>query len=365
MDFKTAIEILELDAHNLTPDLIKKSYRRLSLKYHPDITANSDGAKFILINAAYEFLLKNLSFFDLNDLSETEDELKMRIAAIKKSFESIKKDYDVAHNNCFQKIVDNLISTLDNYNSYKRLKENVNYDFTRIVEIGINDILNWFNERIAQITTSYDDWINGYLRSTYKRLLEEEFRYWYKSKYFYTHLFISIIISELVFTGIYYLPVDKQYLGVASIPLFLGIMFYRGNVKNKYSFEVNIRKLDSDKFKLQSSALFIKNDDGTSIATTTLGLGSIGAALGAIGGPVGALIGGAIGGILGSMFGESLYELKQKLFDRMIPKLEEVEQRLFASLDEQIPKIEEELIMTIQNNFNSNKERAVKLLLKS
>jgi curved DNA-binding protein CbpA len=365
MDFKIAMEIMELEPNNLSPDVIKKAYRRLSLKYHPDVSSITDGAKFILINAAYEFLLKNLAFFNSNEYYETEDELATRISAIRKSFEMIRTEYYNKHNDIFQKMVNNLVDTLNNYDSYKRLKEGVNFDFPRIVEGGMNEIIGWFDSKISQITSSYDDWINGYLRSTYQKLLKEEFQFWYKSKYFYIHLFIAIIISEIIFTGVYYFSFESYYASIAAIPILIGIISYRGNVKSKYNFEENIRKLDSNKFKVHSSSLFIKNDDGASIGETTFGLGSIGAAIGLIGGPIGALLGGAIGGFLGSLFGESLDELKQKLFDRMIPKLEEVEQRILNNLDEQIPKIEEELIVTIKENFNRNKERAVKLLLKS
>jgi curved DNA-binding protein CbpA len=363
MDFKTAIEILELDPNNLSLDLIKKAYRHLSLKYHPDVSSNTDGAKFILINAAYEFLLKNLHFFNPDEYYETEDELTNRIKAIKKSFEMIRTEYYDKHNEIFQRMVNNLIDTLNNYNSYKRLEEGVNFDFPRIVEGGINDIISWFDSKISQIISSYDDWINGYLRSTYQKLLKDEFQCWYKSKYFYTHLFVAIIISEIIFTGVYYFSFESYYASISAIPILAGIICYRRNVKRKYNFEEKIIKLDSNKFKVHSSSLFIESNDGFSIGETTLGLGTIGAAIGMIGGPVGALFGGAIGGFLGSLLGESLDELKQKLFKRMILKLEEVEQRILNNLDEQIPKIEEELIVSIKENFNRNKERAVKLLL--
>lgn len=365
MDFKTAIEILELDPNNLSLDVIKKAYRSLSLKYHPDVSGNTDGAKFILINAAYEFLLKNLAFYDPNNFQESEDELTSRINAIKKSFEMIRNEYYNKHNEIFEGMVNNLINTLNSYSSYNKLKEGVNNDFPIIVQRGINQIIGWFDSKISQITKSYDDWINGYLRSTYQKLLEDEFSFWYKSKYFYIHLLSSILVAELILVGVYYTPLSSIYFTSAMLPILFGVVLYRSNVKNKYSYEENIRKIDSNKFRIHSSTLFIKNDDGASIGDTAFGLGTIGAAIGLIGGPVGALIGGAIGGFLGSLFGESLDELKQKLFDRMIPKLQEVEERILINLDEQIPKIEEELIKTIQENFNRNKERAVKLLLKA
>lgn len=365
MDFNTAVEILELDSNNLTPEEIKKAYRRLSLKYHPDVSSNTDGSKFILINAAYEYLLKNLSFINNKEFQETEDELKTRISSIHKAFELIRNEYYNKHNEIFESMVNNLINTLDSYTSHKRLREGINNDFPRIVGNGINNIISWFNSRISKIVSSYDDWINGYLRSTYQKLLEDEFKFWYKSKYFYKHIIISLIISIIFFALLYLYADNNYYRSISTLPLFIGILFYRSNVKKKYSFKENIKALDSSKFRIHSSHLAVKNDDSASIGEAALGLGSIGAMIGLIGGPIGAAIGGAIGGFLGSIFGESVDELKQKLFERLIPKLQDVEELVIKNLEEQMPKIEEELITTIKNNFNKNKERAVKLLLQA
>lgn len=50
-------DILEISEDSSIED-IKKAYKRLALKYHPDISPDSKD-KFLLISEAYEFLIKN------------------------------------------------------------------------------------------------------------------------------------------------------------------------------------------------------------------------------------------------------------------------------------------------------------------
>jgi DnaJ-class molecular chaperone len=71
-------EILEI-SKNCTLEDIKKSYKKLCLKYHPDLT-NGDSDKFLKIREAYDFLIKNhvnLSYYD-NIWSEIQNSLKSK-----------------------------------------------------------------------------------------------------------------------------------------------------------------------------------------------------------------------------------------------------------------------------------------------
>lgn len=362
MDLKTAVEILELDENKISPEIIKKAYRQLSLKYHPDVTGNSDGSKFILINAAYEFLKKEIFNYSSNEFSETEEELNLRIIAIRKAFDNIKGRYQEIHDKTFITLANSLKLLLDRYNSHRDLQKNINRDFQTQVTISINNIINWFNSEIFKITSAYDDWLNGMLRSTYQKLLEDEFKYWYRSKYFYKHLGISLIFSLVSFALMYYYSPEKYYISFATLPLVAGIYSYKSNVKKKYSYKTNVKGLDSNNFRMSSTQLFIKADSN-SMVKTSMGMGSIGALIGSIGGPLGAVVGGAIGGFLGALFGESLDELKEKMRKEIINKLFDVEELILKNLEIQIPKIEEQLIESIKKNYISNKQKAVKLLL--
>ena len=56
-DYKKCMKILVLQPP-FTQKEIKKAYRRMAMKYHPDIQATGDQEKFVLGSAAYEYLDK-------------------------------------------------------------------------------------------------------------------------------------------------------------------------------------------------------------------------------------------------------------------------------------------------------------------
>ncbi len=58
---KDALDLLDLPTL-ITKDDIKKRYRQLASKYHPDIN-NSDGEKMEQINRAYELLMHYIDEF--------------------------------------------------------------------------------------------------------------------------------------------------------------------------------------------------------------------------------------------------------------------------------------------------------------
>lgn len=237
MDFKAATEILELDPKILSPDILKKAYRKLSLLYHPDVVGNIDGTKFILINAAYEYLKKNIYAYNSAEFSETDDELNTRIKAIRIAFDKIKNQYQAKHDATFNTMVERLTKRLELYTSHRNLQKNINNDFQQIITWGINSILRWFNSEISKIISEYDDWINGYLRYTYQKLLEEEFKLWYKSKLFYKHLTITLIITISTFLSLYFYSISKYTSTLSLLPLILGVFVYRSNAKKKYSLK--------------------------------------------------------------------------------------------------------------------------------
>jgi len=57
-DYKKCIEILGLQAPFAQKE-IKKAYRRMAMKYHPDVQETGDQKKFVLGTAAYEYLEKH------------------------------------------------------------------------------------------------------------------------------------------------------------------------------------------------------------------------------------------------------------------------------------------------------------------
>jgi len=82
MNYKKACNVLEIDKkdyekNEINKNEIKKKYRMMALKYHPDKNNSSDSAeKFQEIHQAYEYLLKyeNNNFFEIIDDSDSDDE---------------------------------------------------------------------------------------------------------------------------------------------------------------------------------------------------------------------------------------------------------------------------------------------------
>jgi hypothetical protein len=74
MNHKDAFRILELDYihHDITPAFLKKQYRKLALKYHPDKNGNTveSNEQFQKINEAYSYLCKHFPAEDQMDNNE-------------------------------------------------------------------------------------------------------------------------------------------------------------------------------------------------------------------------------------------------------------------------------------------------------
>lgn len=365
MDFTSAIKVLGIESDNVTPESVKKAYRKLAMQYHPDKTGKNDGAMFIKVTVAYEFIKSN-NFSDQKELfRETEDELNTRIEAIRMAFRKVKEEYSQEHVNFFNKMVDEIVDALDSYDSHKKLREGINQEIPVIVDKGINRIIIWFNEKIQAIAESYEDWICGFLKSSYTELKEKELSGWYKSAYFYKHIGFSLLFVIFVWLLIVESNLDSEYYLFSGIPLIFGILLYRKNVNKKYTLTRQEVGLDTSQFRINASDLFLKHDGSASMLESARNYGAVGAMIGMIGGPLGAAIGGAIGGFLGSLFGESVDELREKFANQLEPKIDEVEQQLLQRLDEYIPEIEEEIIKSIKSNYVQNKDAVVKLLLKS
>jgi hypothetical protein len=78
MTVEQAIDILELRGEEITPQVIRRAFIRLSKKYHPDATGKSDDKMFKLINEAYMVLRENPQYRnDLYNLSY--DEIRLML----------------------------------------------------------------------------------------------------------------------------------------------------------------------------------------------------------------------------------------------------------------------------------------------
>ena len=74
MNIKTACEILDIDLTNISLESLKKQYRKLALKNHPDKNGNTleSNERFKQINEAYHFLKREIN--DVEDFEELDAE---------------------------------------------------------------------------------------------------------------------------------------------------------------------------------------------------------------------------------------------------------------------------------------------------
>ena len=113
MDYKLAFETLEIDFNNtkyedLTLDYIKKRYRKLALKHHPDKNGNTEESNehFKKINEAYNFLLRGIKNLQ-PELDEEEDVDNIYLNVLKNFIKSV---MDGNYSDIIAKIINDILT---------------------------------------------------------------------------------------------------------------------------------------------------------------------------------------------------------------------------------------------------------------
>jgi len=111
MNLKDALEILEIDTkyNELTLEIIKKRYRRLALKYHPDKNGDTEESNehFKKINEAYNYLKNESLYFDNDDEEIIDDSPCVYLNVLKNFINSV---MDGDYSDIIAKIVNDILN---------------------------------------------------------------------------------------------------------------------------------------------------------------------------------------------------------------------------------------------------------------
>jgi DnaJ-class molecular chaperone len=201
MNYKNAFEILEIEItyNDITLEYLKKQFRRLALKNHPDKNGNTleSNEKFKNINEAYNYLKREIKHLD-DDVDENEQHSSLYFDILKGFMKTI---FEGKYSDLSSKVVNDIITagkkisiklfddldkdttlTIYNFLSTNRYVLNLSQEILDSIRVIVAEKYN--NVEIYKLNPSINDLLNNNL---YKLYVNDELflvPLWHNESYF-------------------------------------------------------------------------------------------------------------------------------------------------------------------------------------
>lgn len=367
MTFEQACRVLGIPV-TASDARAKTAYRALARRFHPDVNpAPGAAARFVEIATAYECFrtqaAERASTWDPEEeAAGSDDELGARIAAIHAAFDRLRAQASswVAQAQWAANVA--LADRLMRYRSAREVRRRIGWDFQATVHAKHRELVEQLDAEIGGICREYEDWIGRMVRETCESL-----RVRVRARYHWSVGFWIMLAGAAAFAvgaGVF---LALPLAAVLPVSLALGFVSARGLqlrwIDRTYDPDRVIIRLDREGLRIDPQMLVIDTRGGWTEDET----GTVGALAGAgvgfwLGGPGGALVGAIAGGIAGAMFGETLDEARQAMAARLEEALLEVFRRTGDRVDSEIRRIEQRLVEVVRENFERNRQMAVRLV---
>jgi hypothetical protein len=159
MTFEDACKILGVSRSAQLPE-IRAAYYRRAKECHPDVTGTVDFSQFLLVRAAYEFLLRRLSTdYDPEvDSADLDAEWKLREQVIRRRFGELRRVWKKRP--LTEQLLARLRSLVGNYGTVSGLRDNIKKDVTRSVANHVKELTRDLHSDVRKIAARFTSDVN-------------------------------------------------------------------------------------------------------------------------------------------------------------------------------------------------------------